>query len=402
MGFVKQATIVLLVTLGEAYFARSGTFRQPSILTEHMDKEYDYIVVGGGSAGSVVASRLSEDKDKKVLLLEAGGHWDENHLLHIPAHWPDLQYTVHDWGYYTEPQNVSCLGLKDRRAFWPAGRVLGGTSMLNAVQYTRGSRYDYDQWAANGCTGWSYKDVLPYFLKSEDIHIPQLKSSKYHSTGGPLAVSGGRVTPLSDAYMKAGEELGWKTNDYNGAGQEGFSRIQVTVRKGMKSSTGVEFLSNTMDRDNLHIAIRSHVAKIEIKDKKATGVYVIRDGHKVFIKARKEIILSAGAVGSPQILMLSGVRPKPQLKELGIDVIADLPVGQNLQGHQMACMFTRINQPYSLTSNLINSPITEIKYQLFGTGPLSIGGSDGTAFFYIDESNRGKTYADIQFILYFY
>ena len=400
MGFLKQATIVLLIALAIAYFTQSGPFRKPSVLTEHLDMEYDYIVVGGGSAGSVVASRLSEDKDKKVLLLEAGGHWDENPLLHIPVRWLDLENTVHDWEYYTEPQNASCLGLKDRKAFWPRGRVLGGSSMLNAVQYTRGSRYEYDQWAASGCTGWSYKDVLPYFLKSEDIHIPELKSSKYHSTGGPLAVSGGKVTPLSDAYMKAGEELGWKISDYNGADQEGFSRIQVTVRKGMRSSTGVEFLSNTADRDNLHIALRSHVAKIEIKDKKATGVYVIRDGRKFFIRARKEIVLSAGAIGSPQILMLSGVGPKPHLEELGINVIADLPVGQNLQDHQMAFMFTRINQPYSLTDNLKDSLISKLKYQLFGTGPLSIGGSDGSAFFYIDESNRGKTYADIQFMLF--
>ena len=400
MGFIQQATIVLLIAFSVSYFTKSGPFRQTNILTDHLDDEYDYIVVGGGSAGSVVASRLSEDKDKKVLLLEAGGHWDENPMLHIPVKWLDLENTVHDWEYYTEPQNVSCLGLKGRRSFWPRGRVLGGSSMLNAVQYTRGSRYEFDQWAANGCTGWSYKDVLPYFLKSEDIQIDELKSSKYHSTGGPLAVSGGRVTPLSDAYMKAGEELGWQISDYNGADQEGFSRIQVTVRKGMRSSTGVEFLSNTADRDNLHIALRSHVSKIEITNKKATGVYVIRDGRKLFIKARKEVVLSAGAIGSPQVLMLSGVGPKAHLEELGIEVIADLPVGQNLQDHQMAFMFTRINQPYSLTKNLQESLISKLKYNFFGTGPLSIGGSDGSAFFYIDESNRGKTYADIQFMLF--
>ena len=400
MGLIGQAAVVLIFAFVVAYLTRSGPFRAKSILTEQLDSEYDYIVVGGGSAGAVVASRLSEDKDKKVLLLEAGGFWDENPWLHIPIKWLDLENTQHDWEYYTEPQDVSCLGLKEKRSFWPRGRVLGGSSMLNAVQYTRGSRFDYDDWAAHGCTGWSYKDVLPYFLKSEDIQIDELKSSKYHSSGGRLGVSGGRVTPLSDVYMKAGEDLGWKISDYNGADQEGFSRIQVTVRNGVRSSTGVEFLGDTADRDNLHIALRSHVTKVDIKNKRATGVYFIRDGRKYFVKARKEVILSAGAIGSPQLLMLSGVGPKDHLTELGINVIADLPVGQNLQDHQMAFMFTRINSPISITTNLQDSFLSKIKYNLFGTGPLSVGGADGSGFFYIDETKRGKTYADIQFILF--
>ena len=400
MSLMNQAFVVLAFALVLAYYTNIGPFSRRSILTDRLDTEYDYIVVGGGSAGSVVASRLSEDQDKKVLLLEAGTFWDENPWLHVPIRWLDLENTVHDWEYYTKPQNVSCLGLKERRAFWPRGRVLGGSSMLNAVQYTRGSRYEFDDWAANGCTGWSYRDVLPYFLKSEDIQIDELKSSKYHSTGGPLAVSGGRVTPLADLYMKAGEEMGYKVNDYNGAEQEGFSPVQVTVRKGVRSSTGVEFLGNTADRDNLHIVLGSHVIKIAFQNKKATGVYVIRDGRKYFVKARKEVILSAGAIGSPQILMLSGVGPKDHLNELGIDVVADLPVGQNLQDHLMVFMFSRINSSYSITENLKENLFSKIKYHLFGTGPLSIGGTDGSAFFYIDESRRGTANTDVQFIIF--
>ena len=400
MSVAGQAFVVLVVALVLAYYTKTGPFSSKSILTEEPDEEYDYIVVGGGSAGAVVASRLSEDKNNKVLLLEAGGFWDENPLLHVPIKWLDLGHTEHDWEYYSESQNVSCLGMNERRSFWPRGRVLGGTSMINAAMYTRGSRYEFDDWADRGCIGWSYKDVLPYFMKSEDIQIDELKSSKYHSRGGPLAVSGSRITQLSDMFMKSGEELGYKVIDYNGADQEGFSPVQGTVRHGVRSSTGVEFLGNTAERDNLHIVIRSHVTKVKLVNKKATGVYVVRDNRKYFIKARKEVILSAGTIGSTQLLMLSGVGPKNHLNEMGIDVIADLPVGQNLQDHQMVFLFSRINQSLSITKSYQNSLSSRLQYNIFGTGPRSIGGTEGTAFFYTDESKRGKTNTDIQWFLF--
>ena len=400
MAFIIQAAIVLVIAIIIAYYTITGPFWTPSILSEQLDEEYDYIVVGGGSAGSVVASRLSEDTDKKVLLLEAGGHYDENPLLHIPAAWLILQKTEHDWGYYTEPQNVSCLGMNDQRAYWPRGRVLGGSGMLNAMQYTRGSRHDFDEWARNGCTGWSYKDVLPYFLKSEDVQIDDLKSSVYHSTGGPLAVSDCRVTPLADFYMKACEELGYRITDYNGGEEEGCSGIQINVRNGLRSSTSVEYLDNTAERENLHIAVRSFVTNVKIEKKKATGVYVMRKGKISLIKARKEIILSAGAINTPQILMLSGVGPERHISSLGIDLKADLPVGENLQDHVMVWMFSRINSSHSITTNLRESMWSKLNYQLFGKGPISIAGSDGNAFLYTDESKRGKTYPDIQIVFY--
>lgn len=401
MSFTTQGLLVLCLALAYYYFIRDNTFKQHrEILSDKIDDVYDYVIVGGGSAGSVLASRLSEDKSSKVLLLEAGGFYDENLLFHIPIHWLDLENTKHDWEYYTEPQKSSCLGMKDSRCFWPRGRVLGGSSVLNAMQYTRGSRYDFDEWAANGCTGWSYKDVLPYFLKSEDIQIDELKSSKYHHSGGPMAVSGGRVTELSDLYLQAGQELGYNITDYNGADQEGFSRIQVTVRNGVRDATALAFLGRMGKKPNLDIVIETFVTKVEIKDKTAQGVYYIRNGRRSYVAARKEVILSAGAINSPQLLMLSGIGPKDHLQSLNIPVIADLPVGNNMHDHQMAFMFTKINRSISLSNNLLGSFLTRFKYNVFGTGPLTIAGSDGSAFYYNDKSKRGKSNADVQVIIF--
>ena len=398
MGLVYQAALILALALTVAYYSEQGPFKKLSIVTEELDDEYDYIVVGSGTAGSVVASRLTEDKNTKVLLLEAGGHYEEDPKFNVPLFLFDFQHTRYDWEYYTESQKVSCLGLKDRRAYWPRGKVLGGSNMINGVQYTRGSKYEYDEWAKNGCTGWSYKDVLPYFLKSEDIQIGDLKSSKYHSTGGPIPVTVGRATPLSDLYIQAGKEMGYPITDYNGEDQEGFNHIQLNTRNGVRSSSCVELLGDTAERTKLHISIRSFVTKIEIENKKATGVHVIKDSRKLFYKARKEVILSAGAINSPQILMLSGVGPKDHLEDLGIPVKADLPVGRNLQDHLMLPMFTKINSALGITQNVRESIWTKIRYGLFGTGPLASSSLDGSAFFYGDSLGKGKSSADIQFI----
>ena len=397
-----QGVIVLCIAVVYYYcFVREYSYKQHrNILSDKIEDEYDYVIVGGGSAGAVLASRLSEDKDSRVLLLEAGGFYDENPLFHVPICVQNLQNTKYDWQYYTEPQKVSCLGLKENRSFWPRGRVLGGTSVLNAMQYTRGSRFDYDQWAANGCTGWSYKDVLPYFLKSEDIQIEELKSSVYHHSGGPLAVSVARVTELSDIYMKAGQELGFNITDYNGADQKDFSRMQITVRNGVRESTGLAFLGRMGVRPNLDIVLETFVTKVYIENKVARGVYYVRNGKKSFVAARKEVILSAGTINTPQLLMLSGVGPREHLESMNIQVIADLPVGNNMQDHQMVALFTKINQSISLSDDYLNSVWTQIRYNAFGTGPLSIAGNEGSAFFYRDQSKRGKASADAQIILF--
>ena len=398
MGFGYNAVAVLITALILAYFAGEGPFKKSSFVTEEIKEEYDYIVVGAGTAGSVVASRLSEDKDKTVLLLEAGSHYDEDPRFLSPLRLFDFQHTRYDWEYYTEPQKVSSLGLKDKRGYWPRGRVLGGSNMINGVQYTRGSKYEFDDWERNGCTGWGYKDVLPYFLKSEDIQIDDLKSSRYHSSGGPIPVNSGRATPLADLYMQAGKEIGYQITDYNGADQEGFNYIQLNTRKGVRSSSAQELLPITADRKNIDIAVNSFVTKIEIVDKKATGVFVVRNGRKHFVAVRKEVILSAGTINSPQILLLSGVGPKEHLEKVGISVKVDLPVGENLQDHQMVLMMSKINSELGITLNVETNWWTKLNYQLFGKGPHAISSLDGNGFFYADETKRGKSSAEIQFI----
>lgn len=394
MGYLEQATFVLVLALFVTYYMymRTGVSKRSTSI----DDEYDFIIVGAGSAGSVLASRLSEDKDSKVLLVEAGGHFDESMQFTVPALAFSLQNTQYDWAYYTVPQKHSHFGLKERRGILPRGRVLGGTSMINFLQYTRGSKHDFNEWASSGCTGWSYKEVLPYFLKSEDIQIDDLEASPYHSKGGPIAVSGGRVTPLADFYINAGKDLGYEPTDYNGEEQHGIGRVQVNIRNGVRSTPATEFFANNFERTNLHVAIRSFVTKVEIKNKIATGVFLIREGRKTFVKARKEVIISAGAINSPQILMLSGIGPEKHLKEIGIEPIQDLPVGQNLQDHMVLLMPSTINSSISVTRNVAENFWSKLKYSLFGKGPLSFCGTDGNFFFHRDESKKGITYPDIQ------
>lgn len=386
----------LIIVFAVVYTLLKGT-KEPSYLTDELEEEYHYIIVGAGSAGSVVAARLSEDTDKKVLLLEAGEHYRNEPNVFIPAYATKLHFTEYDWEYYTEPQKVSQLGLKDSRGYIAAGKVFGGSNMLNGLQYARGSRFDYDEWSHNGCPGWSYKDVLPYFLKSEDNQTEGLGSSKYHASGGPLAVTIIKENPLVEVYMKAGSEAGYGITDYNGATQEGFSYMQLNVRRGTRSATSVEYLGLASDRKNLHIALRSFVSKIEIVNKTAVGVYVLRNMRKHLIKAKTEVIISAGAINTPQVLMLSGVGPKEHLDAVGIPVKADLPVGQNFQSHQSLLMFSKINTTHGIPECVRDSIWSQLRYNMFGTGPLSIT-SDGSAFFLIKEPDRGKNSPDIQFM----
>ncbi|XP_060593370.1 glucose dehydrogenase [FAD, quinone]-like [Ruditapes philippinarum] len=391
MAMLRLAAIFGLLTV----IVYNVDISRKSLTVTDVNKTYDYIIVGAGSAGAVLATRLSEDPNVTVLLIEAGGEETENlTLFNIPLFGPILQQSQNDWNYLTTPQSKSGLASNtgDNRHYWPSGKVLGGTSMLNAMQYVRGSQHDYDEWAENGCDGWSYKDVLPYFLKSEDFIGGTLIKSNYHHAGGPMAVS--LETEFSDVtkrFIKAGIELGYEeTTDYNGKKQLGFGVSQVSVRNGIRASVANEFLRPVMNRKNLQVLVNAYVAKVNIKQGAATGVLCIRKGARKTILSKKEVILSAGSIGSPHILLLSGIGPKEQLERFNITVIKDLPVGKNLQDHMHISYPSNVN---TTTKVISNGLLQQIEYLLFQTGPLSSTGLVGTAFI---RTSHVQKYPDIQ------
>lgn len=362
--------------------------------------EYDFIVVGAGSAGAVVANRLSEIGQWNVLLLEAGP--DENEISDVPSLAAYLQLSKLDWGYKTEPSNKSCLGMKNNRCNWPRGKVLGGSSVLNYMLYVRGNRHDYDHWENLGNPGWGYDTVLHYFKKSEDNRNPYLTPSHYHEKGGYLTVQESPWhTPLVAAFVEAGTELGYANRDINGETQEGFMIAQGTIRRGSRCSTAKAFLRPIRLRRNLHVAMHSHVTKIIIDPvtKQATGIEFVRNGKRHRIAATKEVIMSAGAINTPQLLMLSGIGPKQHLEEMHIDVIKDLPVGENLQDHVgMGGMTWLVDKPISIVQDRFNPATITNQYVLNERGPMtSLGGVEGLAFVTTPLGNSSIDWPDIQF-----
>jgi len=301
---------------------------------ERRVNSYDFVIVGGGSAGCVLANRLSASGKWQVLLLEAGPA-DRNPFIHIPAGIiPVIRSDKLNWKFWTTPQR-NCGG---RPMFWPRGRTLGGSSAINAMCYIRGHAWDYDHWASLGNEGWAYKDVLPYFRRGENFEaldrVPGAR--EFHGSGGPLNVAEHRyVNPLMDAFVEAAQQAGYaRTPDFNGAQQEGVGYYHVMQKDGQRCSNARAFLTPALNRPNLKVVTGAHAAKVLFENKRAVGVRYLRDGRYAEARARREVILSAGAIGSPQLLLLSGVGPRAQIEPHGIPLVHELPgVGENLQDH---------------------------------------------------------------------
>jgi choline dehydrogenase len=346
---------------------------------------YDYVIVGAGSAGCVVANRLGEDPDVRVAVIEAGPP-DDAPEIHVPAAFGPNLTSDWDWALFSEPEP----GLDYRRNYLPRGRVVGGTSSLNAMIYIRGNRADYDEWAAMGLAGWGYEDVLPYFKRAEDN---ERGASRYHGVGGPLSVSESRsMHPVVEAWVEAAGQAGIPPNDdLNGATQDGAGRFQVTQRDGRRCSAAVAYLHPAVARGNVEIVTDARVYRILFDGKRAVGVEYMRHGSLEQVRAEREVILSAGAYHSPQLLMLSGVGPSEALTPLNMETFHELPVGQNLHDHVML-NFVCLTDKGSMISSL-----TPDAFELFeteGRGPVSSNGGEGGAFI---RTRDGLEAPDVQF-----
>jgi choline dehydrogenase len=334
---------------------------------------YDYVIVGAGTAGCVLASRLSEDSAVRVLLLEAGPA-DRKAHIHVPAAFSKLFKTAVDWQYHTEEQ----VHLNNRRLYWPRGRVLGGSSSINAMIYIRGHPSDYDGWKALGNAGWGYADVLPYFKKAED---QERLHTEYHGRGGPLHVADLRcVNPLTRVFLSACGDRGITSNDdFNGACQQGAGLYQVTQRGGQRHSTAAAYLRPARRRRNLTIRTQALATRILLEGRRAIGVEYLLGGKTEQARAEVEVILSGGSINSPHLLLLSGIGPADHLRSLGIAVSVNLPgVGQNLQDHLLTGVSYACTQPISLdrAENLANI----LRYLFLRRGPLTSNIGEAGAF----------------------
>ncbi|HHZ09018.1 MAG TPA: GMC family oxidoreductase [Rhizobiales bacterium] len=354
-----------------------------------MDPTFDYIVIGAGSAGSVVASRLSEDPGSRILVLEAG---PDERVIHsrAPGAFVGLFGTERVWPYASEPEPAAA----GRRIHVPQGRMPGGSSSINGMIYIRGDAKDYDDWVAAGCAGWSYAEVLPYFRKAE---CNERLADRYHGTDGPLSVVDVPYRhPLNAAFVLAAQQCGYAFNhDFNGASQLGVGYFQVTQKNGERASTAAAYLRPALARGNILLEIEAEVARIVFEGRRAAGVTWRRHGQVRSARAARAVLLCAGTLGSPKILMQSGVGPAAHLRESGVEVVLDLPgVGRNYQDHLQVLNYYRTRRPISLTGQ--DKGLTALRngleWMLFRRGLLTSNVAEACLF--ADSDGDGR--ADLQ------
>jgi choline dehydrogenase-like flavoprotein len=351
----------------------------------------DYVIVGGGSAGCVMAARLSEDKDVSVLLLEAGPR-DVDPYIHMPVGFFKMTAGPLVWGYETAPGRE----INGRSMIYPQGRVLGGGSSINAQVFTRGCPEDYDAWVRDdGCAGWSFQDVLPYFKRSEDN---DLLSGAFHGNGGPLGVTSPNPHRLTRVFVQAAQQAGLPFNpDFNGPGQAGTGIYQITTRHGRRCSAATGYLKPALGRANLSVRTDVMTTRIVVEKGRAIGVEILEGGRPTLVRAEREVIVCAGAIGSPKLLMLSGIGPAAHLGEHKIVVVQDLPgVGKNLQDHIDIDTVYELNGPHSYDKykKLHWKLLAGLEYKMFGKGPVVSNLVEGGAFWWGD---RAEATPDLQF-----
>ena len=356
------------------------------------DEAFDYVIVGAGSAGCVLADRLSQDGRSTVLVLEYGGS-DRSVLIQMPAALSiPMNMKAYNWGYLSEPEPY----LNGRRMHCPRGKVLGGSSSINGLVYVRGHPLDFERWEEEGAKGWSYRDVLPYFRRAESFAGG---ADAWRGDGGPLATAQGRkLNPLYEAFIEAGREAGYAvSSDLNGERQEGFGPLDMTVRDGVRASTANAYLRPSMKRPNLKVVTHALASRVAFDGRRAVGVRYRRDGVKLKAGARREVILCGGPINSPQLLKLSGVGPAAELGAFRIDVVANRPgVGENLQDHLEFTFQVASKQPITLFSHtgFIRRALIGAEWLLRGKG---LGASNHFEAGGFIRSRAGVRYPDIQF-----
>jgi choline dehydrogenase-like flavoprotein len=358
-----------------------------------MNKGYDYIIVGAGSAGCVLANRLSEDPAASVLLIEAGGR-DLHPYIHIPLGMGKMhEHKMFDWGYHTEPEP----NMNGRKIEAMRGKVLGGSSSINVMAYTRGNRGDYDRWAQKGAHGWSYADVLPYFRRCETWEGGE---NTWRGGSGPIGTEFAKTRdPVYDAWLVAAKAAGFPvTDDYNGQQQEGFGRGQYTIRNGYRSSAATAYLRPARSRANLAVETGAHVTRVLMQGSRARGIELIKaSGEVVEVTADREVILSAGAFNTPPLLMLSGIGPAAHLRAMGIEPLADLPVGKNLQDHLASVIFfeRRGSGTFHREMRFDRMAVSMIRAYFLGSGPGTVVPGGLHAFV---KTNPELAVPDIEFM----